>query len=383
MLLRIRKQMREERRKQMGSGKGITRRTFIKTVGMAGATTAAGIGFPGILLGKGSEDDIIRLGYYNCDHMTAAPIAKATGIFDKYGLKVDVTGNGKVPQAMAAGRMDVGYIGFIGMIKAIMKGAPMVSVANNHAGGSMYVVTRPEIEKPQQLIGKKLGIGTSPEKNNEMWIWFARDAGIPVEGRHYQCFAMADKDEYLALKTRQLDGYFCCDPWGSMAEYEKTGRIMHRFGALPSGVWGYCCTLVMNRRFVEAHRDLARKMVLAHTDAIRHIYTRPIRSADIFSATYHVPNEVALMTIYKKTVGESRTLRWNLSPEVYEAEIGHHLDLGVLQKAPRFTESMTTELLTEAGAPDFGDFIEKEVDPVFPLGMSYADWKKKALALKG
>lgn len=367
---------------EMGLKQKITRRSFIKTAGLLGAAASVGMGFPSIILGKGRDDYTIRLGYYNCDHMTAAPIAKATGIFDKYGLNVELTGNGKVPEAMAAGRMDVGYIGFTGMIKAIMKGSPMVSAANNHAGGSMYIVTQPEIEKPEQLIGKKLGIGTSPEKNHEMWIWFARDAGIPVEGKHYQCFAMADKDEYLALKTKQLDGYFCCDPWGSMAEYEKTGRIMHRFGALPSGTWGYCCTLVMNKRFIENHRGLAKKMVRAHIEALRHIYTRPIKSAEIFADSYHVPPEVALMTIYKKTVGETRTLQWKLSRDVYDEEIKHHLNLGVLEDAPRFEDAMTKDLLVEAEADDFDTFIQNEVDPVFPIGMGYADWKNKALAMK-
>lgn len=359
----------------------INRRTFIKSAGLLGATAAMGIGFPNIILGKASDDYKIRLGYYNCDHMTAAPIAKGAGIFDKLGLNVEVTGNGNVPQAMAAGRMDVGYIGFTGMVRAIMKGSPMVSVANNHAGGSMYIVTQPEIEKPEQLLGKKLGIGTDPEKNNEMWVWFAKDAGIPIEGKHYQCFAMADKDEYLALKTKHLDGYLCCDPWGSMAEYEKTGRIMHRFGALPSGQWGYCCTLTMNKNFVKNHRKSAQKMVLAHIEAIKMIYTQPAKCAKIFAKSYFVPEEVGLMTIYKKTVGETRTLRWKISEQTYEEEIKHHLNLGILDTAPRFKETMTDALLAEINAPDFDRFVKDKVDPVFPLGMSYGDWKKKIVSM--
>jgi NitT/TauT family transport system substrate-binding protein len=184
------------------------------------------------------------------------------------------------------------------------------------------------------------------------------------------------------LKTKKLDGYFCCDPWGSMAEYEKTGRIMHRFGALPSGTWGYCCTLVMNKEFIKQHRDLAKKMVVAHIEALRFIYTRPANSAEIFAASYHVPMEVALMTIYKKTVGETRTLRWKLSPAVYAEEVKHHVNLSILTHPPAYEDAMTTELLTEVDAPDFDAFIKTDVDPLFPLGMSYADWKKKAMALK-
>ena len=43
--------------------------------------------------------------------MIAAPIGEAEGIYKKHNLKVKLTGNGKVPEAMAAGKMDAGYIG--------------------------------------------------------------------------------------------------------------------------------------------------------------------------------------------------------------------------------------------------------------------------------
>ena len=56
---------------------------------------------------KTVEDNyVVKLGYYNCDHMVGACIAKDAGIFDKLGVKVDVTGNGQVPQAMAAAQME-------------------------------------------------------------------------------------------------------------------------------------------------------------------------------------------------------------------------------------------------------------------------------------
>lgn len=55
-----------------------------------------------------TDDYTVNLGYYNCDHMVGACIAKDAGIFDELGLKVNVTGNGQVPEAMAAAKMDVG-----------------------------------------------------------------------------------------------------------------------------------------------------------------------------------------------------------------------------------------------------------------------------------
>ena len=94
--------------------------------------------------GKGeSKDSVtasnyeINVGYYNCDHMVAGPVGEAAGIYKAHNLNVKLTGNGKVPQAMAAGQMDAGYIGARGLVAANGEGSPIVYAANNHIGGSM------------------------------------------------------------------------------------------------------------------------------------------------------------------------------------------------------------------------------------------------------
>jgi NitT/TauT family transport system substrate-binding protein len=373
----------KEKERIMEPTKGLSRRTFMKSAGLLGTSVALGIGFPHLILGKGEEDYVVRLGYYDCDHMTAAPIAKEAGIFADLGLKVEVTGNGKVPEAMAAGQMDVGYIGFVGMTKAIIKGSPMAAVAHNHKGGSMYLVARHGIDKPEDLLGKKVALGPKPESNNGWWVTYAMQNNIPKEAEHYQNFVMTDRDEYLALKTGNLDAFWCCDPWGSMAEYENTGKIIRTFDVHPNGTWGICCAQVMNRTFIKEHPKIAQKMVIAHVRAIQHIYMKPIKSAEIFAASYHVPFEVGLMTIYKKTVGESRTLRWNLEEDAYRETVSHNINIGIFPSAPEYKEVVDTTFLAGKDIPDFESFIKNEVDPVFPFGMSYADWKKKATEMPG
>jgi len=154
----------------------ITRRDFLK----ATTATTVGLGVSGYGLGltslargqdqKADKDYVIKLGYYNCDHMTAAPVGKDAGIYEELGLKVEVVGNAKVPEAMAAGQMDVGYIGFERTVRAYLKGCPIFIAAMNHLGGSYYLVLRNDLyelyrKDPKALLGKKLALGTEPEKN--------------------------------------------------------------------------------------------------------------------------------------------------------------------------------------------------------------------------
>ena len=103
---------------------------LVMSAALAATTLLAGCGAKSTTTSTDNSKDkdyTVKLGYYNCDHMTAACIAKDAGIFDKLGVKVEVTGNGKVPEAMAAGKMDVGYIGTGGLIAVQLKGSPIRS----------------------------------------------------------------------------------------------------------------------------------------------------------------------------------------------------------------------------------------------------------------
>jgi NitT/TauT family transport system substrate-binding protein len=315
--------------------------------------------------------------------MTGACVAKDAGIFDELGLKVNVLGNGKVPEAMAAGQMDAGYVGNSGSMRAYIKGSPILVAANNHIGGSYYLVASNDIKDPRELIGKQVALGTNPEKTSISWINMAKELGLPVEGKNYEVLNMADKDEYFALKAGKLTAYSTCDPWASMAEYEKTGRVLAMSGKLPSGEWGECCAFHLSKKFASEHPELARLMVLAHSKALEHIYTKPVRSAEIFAANYQVPTEVALMTIWKKTVAEGRTLTWKIDLNNWQRQIDMELAAGTLDAAPKLDEFIQPQYLNESGADDFDAFIRENVDPVFPVGMSYAEWKAKAYKLEG
>jgi ABC-type nitrate/sulfonate/bicarbonate transport system substrate-binding protein len=323
----------------------------------------------------------INMGYYNCDHMTAACIGKDAGIYEALGLKVNLTGNGKVPEAMAAGKMDVGYAGWTTTLRAVPKGTPLFIAAQNHTGGAEYLVVSNDIKKPEDLIGKKISIGTDPETQNLNWAEWATQLGIPLDSSKYETFDMSDQDEYFALKAGKLDAYICCDPWGSMAEYEKTGQVMMRQNTLREGKLGTCCKVAMHRDFAQAHPELAQRILLAHTLSVQYMYEHPYKAAEIFAKNYNVPLEVGLMTMWKKTNEEGRTISWDLNMDELKNQLAAMRQYGVQDdiNTVKVEDYVNTTYLDACGAIDFKTFIKEKVDPVFPLDMSFADWKAKAM----
>ncbi|MBS5788457.1 MAG: ABC transporter substrate-binding protein [Clostridioides difficile] len=331
---------------------------------------------------KNGDDYTITVGYYNCDHMTAAPVGVKAGIYEDLGLKVKTLGNGKVPEAMAAGQMDAGYIGTGGLAGAIPKGSPIVVAANNHSGGSEYLIVSNDIKDPKDLVGQK--IAGDPD-NDTLWQTdYGPEAGIPAKSSEYDCVDMeSDKDAYLAFKTGKIKAFTSCDPWGSVAEFEGTGKIIAstQYKEKSTGKQYNCCSFSLNKNFIKEHPELAKKLVLAHTKSIEYIYTNPVKAAKIFAEDYNVEEEVALMTIYKKTVGEGRTLTWKITGDEYKNNLEMYKEYKKMDKVPTYDEVVDKSLLDSCGADDFDAFIKEKVDPVFPQGMSYKDWKAKAMEM--
>lgn len=343
------------------------------------ALIAAGAGYVKVEA-KSKE---INLGYYNCDHMVAAPVAEKAGIFKDMGLNVKVSGNGNVPQAMIAGRMDAGYIGINNVFTSVHKGVPLVVGANNHKGGSYYLVVANHINDPKELVGKKLAIGTEPEKSTG-WTQIAEKLGIPREGKNYQTIAIGSGiDKVTALQRGLIDGFIDCDPWASYAEHLGAGKIMFLEKELLSGEWGICCAFTLSKKFIEEHPEEAVKLIQAHQKSIEYIYKNPIKAAEIFAEAYKIPREVALMTIYKKTVGEGRTITWELNKQELENELQFVHEYKFMPEDVVYEKVANEKIYKAADLKDFNKFIADEIEKDFPVGMTYEVWLQKANEING
>jgi len=342
------------------------------------------------------KNRVVEMGYRDCDHMVAAEVGKAAGIYENLGLKVNVIKTGQVYEAMAAGQMDCAYMGVVKLIDSISKGAPICVAAGNHTGGSWYLVASNNIKSPEDLIGKKLAIGTGAEKSPG-WHEVTEELGIPAGIENYEVFDMKDKDEYFALAAGQLDAFTCCDPWGSYAEHEGTGRMLatgwgSAKGATEGTEAGICCVYGFNTDFIEKYPNLSTRLMYAHILSIQYMYQHPYRAAEVFAEAFGVPVEVGFRTIWVKLIQEGRTITWNMFPENFQVFLNQYekynitpensppLDMNNLDKV---WKKAPMEGAISAGSPDFAAFIKEKVDPVFPTGMTFDEFLTVAKEIDG
>lgn len=339
---------------------------------------------------------VIQMGYNNCDHMVGAIIGELAGIYDALDLNVVVTKTGKIMQAMASGEMHVGYQGITGAIRSVNEGAPLFMAAANHLGGSRYLVASNEIKEPKDLIGKRLAISASSETSPE-WIRWCEELGIPVELSNYQVVEMAQADALFAIKAGQLDAFVCCDPYASQAEFEGIGHIMGTgWGAFypedesnTGGVedWGICCIYCMSDDFYDQCPELSKRLVIAHSLAVKYLYEHPYNASMMFAEGFGVAPEVGLKTVYMKTVAEGRTITWEFSEQNLDNYIQYYYDYNIPEKdIPNINDIenfMSVELLASSNVGDFNKFIEEEINPKFPVGDTYEEWLAKAKTIDG
>lgn len=343
------------------------------------------------------KNKVVEIGFRDCDHMIAGPIGEAAGIYENLGIKFNLTKTGKVYEAMSAGQMDAAYMGFAaGQVTAINNGAPFAIASGNHTGGSWYLVVSNDIKTADDLLGKRLAIGSNAATTTS-WNEVAQAVGCPVDVSNYEVFDMKDYDEYFAFKAGQLDGFTCCDPWGSYAEYEGVGHILATsWGSATNETSGenagIHCVLGANTDFLKNYPNLATRLMYAHVLSIQYLYQHPYKAAEIFSEYFDVPVEVSLRTIWTKIIAEGRTINWEMSEGNFKTWFAEHdrwnipedyypdLTMDELDKvwAP---DAMNRAY--ECGVPDFQKFIEEKVDPVLPIGMTFEEFMKVAKEIDG
>ncbi|MDO4473766.1 MAG: ABC transporter substrate-binding subunit SaoX [Eubacteriales bacterium] len=346
------------------------------------------------------KDYVVEMGYFACDHMVCSIIGEKAGIYDALGIKVNLTKSPETVNALISGAMDVGYIFFNKNLMA--PESPIFQASANHLGGSRYLVVNPDVidvNDPKSIEGKRIGCLSEPEINSE-WRKWSEEYGFSYNSADYELVTMGQQDAMFALKAGQIDAFTCCDPYASMAEFEGFGKIMAiSWGAnleegelLSDANASTCCSYAMSKKFREECPELSRRMIYAHALAVEYLYTHPYNAALMFADGFDADPYVGLRTVYMKTVAEGRTITWQWSeqnmknneefdmqwtnPSIPEEDIIH------ADEAATSLE-LSGEIFKDAGVKDFDEFISKEVDKTFPLGMTFEDWYNAAIIVDG
>jgi ABC-type nitrate/sulfonate/bicarbonate transport system substrate-binding protein len=264
-------------------------------------------------------------------------IAEYKKIWDKYGVKVDFQGGNyqRSNQLTSIGDYDVGYNQIASSIRFKSAGIDNVIVAASSANCAM-IVAGPNINSFADLKGKRIGIVT---KFDVQYLTLTKHI-LPR-------FGLTEKDVQLVLSpvpetpaslaTGNVAAAFPFEPYGTNA-LEKGAKLLLApdklmdKSKLDSDMLRN--SMVLNRKFIREHPELAKRLVWAHLDAVH--LMRTDRSVALETLKHYVPNiDQALLEKSYDNCGWT----YNEVPRAWiDALIGWMKEDGLIQKPVTYEE---------------------------------------------
>src|ERR1043166_5271490 len=211
-------------------------------------------------------------------------VAQEKGLLKKFGLEAEYIqmNTGIQPQAIMGGNINFFPSLSTGILAAV-SGLPLVVVLNFYELTPWMLVTVKEINKPQDLIGKKVaisGIRTSP--HYFLMAWFKkveineRDVSFIMTGGTASSFA--------SLASGQVAGAVLTPPFDDKA----VSRGFKKFMLIGDLVDIPTSGLIASKAEVANHRDRLQKTITALLDAITWIRANRAESAKMIADKFKI-----------------------------------------------------------------------------------------------
>jgi len=254
------------------------------------------------------ETQTLRLGYFpNVTHATAIVGVDGGFITDALGpdVRLETTyfnSGTEAIQALFAGAIDASYIGPNPAINGYAQsdGEALRIVAGSTSGGA-FLVVRPGIETPQDLIGTTLAtpsLGNTQDVALRAWL---ADQGLQADtagGGQVSIQPQSNADTLRAFQSGDIDGAWEPEPWATRLILEGGGIVLVDERDLwPNGQF-VTTHLIVRTALLDQNPDLVRRLLAGHIAATRYVNEHPdeamaITNDGIEAITgYRLPDEV-------------------------------------------------------------------------------------------
>ena len=194
-------------------------------------------------------------------------LAKEARIFEKNGLDVEsvlLRGSGQTSQAMVAGSLFASSVASPAVMLANLNGADLANVAHGIAAQGSKLMVKPEIRKPEDLRGKKVGISSLGSAGDLIFGYVLRKYGIDAN-REINFLAVGNTAERLqALYSGMVDGADLTYPADVQAE-RKGFRVL--LDAKKELVYP-TASVVTRRKTIREDRDTVMRFVRSFVEGI-------------------------------------------------------------------------------------------------------------------
>jgi NitT/TauT family transport system substrate-binding protein len=212
-------------------------------------------------------------------------VAKDLGIFEKYGLNVDlvvITGGARSLQALFGGSTHSANMAAMAPVSAVLSGGDIVIVGGILNKSLQKFVARREIRKPAELRNRRIGIANFGGSSEFGALMALREWKIPGESISL-LIAGGGRERLLALEAGGIDGTLLSYAESVMAVKKGMNILAEMTELVPE----FPDRLIMVRRsYLAKERDGVKKFLQAISEAI--VKVRTDRERTVSSLMKHL-----------------------------------------------------------------------------------------------
>ncbi len=310
--------------------------------------------------GVSAEEKPLRIGYVFAMANAPALIADKEGFYREEGLNVDLKALGDGPviqQALAAGELDVAYVGTPPVYQWFSRGLQSRILAKvNYGQAAVIVDAKSPINSLEALKGKKLA---GVKKGSGMDVLLRgyvlkEKAGLNPD-KDLDIIDMPPGNMNAALERGIVDAAFSWEPFVSQSLLRGSSRVLLDVNkALPNYPW---YVVIAQPKTLQERPDDVVKLLRAHRKAIAFLNENPDESNRIIAEAFKLE---AVQGVDGKTitpeaiVAQARTrLGWSANLEASDIQfiqrlMNYSYDLGFIDKTLKTEQIVDTSYLEKA-----------------------------------
>ena len=241
---------------------------------------------------------------------------KEKGIYAKHGIDLDIQegrGSGVTTQAVGAGSADFGYVDVPTMMRATIKGAPVIAVGvalQTSPMSAMGFVDK-NIRKPADIKGKT--VATTPgDSMSQIWPLFLKKTGLKESDfKTVSGDATTKLNAVINGRADLLLGYVMDQ---SMKIKDATGKDVYPIKFSDYGINLVSSGIIVNTATLKSKPDMVKRFLAASVEAIEAAEKDPKAAAQSILNANPKGGKIATLTegfeltipLYKDPTGKSK-----------------------------------------------------------------------------
>ena len=218
-------------------------------------------------------------------------VAKHKGFYEQEGLSIEILeGNGAPTAARVVGNgtYNLGIASGSATVMAKTNNIPIISLAviNQKTPVVVYSLANNNIQKPKDLIGKRIGVNIGGTKHREFQA-FMRQQNIAEDSIELVGMGEASPAPLLAGQVDAMLGYTEDQP----VSVELQGHQVNRIALADYGIDIYSTNIITNEAFLKENPDLIKRFLKASLRGWQYALDNPSEAVVAYMARRPESNE--------------------------------------------------------------------------------------------